>query len=399
MRFLCVSAQMPGHLDWGGYLKTAAELKRRGHEVLWASGRAVKNAVQRAGLPMRVLVETGWLWPPPPPLRPQPGMDPRAVQRLRMERGLDQWLDVARVGAAVDALAPVAREFAPDVIVGEAFVSAAGFVAEELQVPFVVAGWPALDVRVSAAAQPVVDGARARLRTLLTRFGLRGVNWSASGPPALISPHLHLTYWSERWYAGLPVLAQTQHVGGVATSRADPDSSADGPLVFITLGTSFAEDPNFFYAAAHAAAQVGARPLIALGGFRPTPDVESFRQRLPGESLLHQRVDFDETLPRVAAAIHHGGAGTTHALALHGVPQIIVPHAADQIHQAQGMVRTGAGMHLRAKEVTIPRLVQALQAMLPADADIRLRALALRAELAALGGIARAADLLERVVE
>ena len=41
MRLLFCSAQLPGHLDWGGYLPTAVELAQRGHTVLWASGAAV----------------------------------------------------------------------------------------------------------------------------------------------------------------------------------------------------------------------------------------------------------------------------------------------------------------------------------------------------------------------
>ena len=45
MRILCVSAQLPGHLDWGGYLATAAELARRGHDMLWTSGIAVAEQV------------------------------------------------------------------------------------------------------------------------------------------------------------------------------------------------------------------------------------------------------------------------------------------------------------------------------------------------------------------
>ena len=48
MRILCISAQLPGHLDWGGYLATAAELARRGHEVLWTSGIAVAERTYKA---------------------------------------------------------------------------------------------------------------------------------------------------------------------------------------------------------------------------------------------------------------------------------------------------------------------------------------------------------------
>ncbi|MCW5857939.1 MAG: hypothetical protein KIS63_06605 [Caldilineales bacterium] len=51
LRFLCLSHPFPGHLDWGGYLATAAALARRGHEVLWASAaRRVAASVVAAGV-------------------------------------------------------------------------------------------------------------------------------------------------------------------------------------------------------------------------------------------------------------------------------------------------------------------------------------------------------------
>ena len=62
MRFLFVSAQLPGHLDWGGYLATAVALKRRGHAVLWASGAAVNGLVMATGVEFHELAETGWRW-------------------------------------------------------------------------------------------------------------------------------------------------------------------------------------------------------------------------------------------------------------------------------------------------------------------------------------------------
>src|SRR3954447_26798927 len=97
MRILCSSAQLPGHLDWGGYLATAVELQRRGHEVIWASAIAVAERVGRAGLPFHGLLETGWRWPPPPPLMPEGNADPQSIQQQRQLRALDQWLDVERV--------------------------------------------------------------------------------------------------------------------------------------------------------------------------------------------------------------------------------------------------------------------------------------------------------------
>ena len=85
MRLLFCSAQLPGHLDWGGYLPTAVELAQRGHTVLWASGAAVAKRVAAAGLSFQVLEETGWRWPPPPPL-PTPAVQDEAWQQRRARR-------------------------------------------------------------------------------------------------------------------------------------------------------------------------------------------------------------------------------------------------------------------------------------------------------------------------
>jgi UDP-N-acetylglucosamine:LPS N-acetylglucosamine transferase len=397
MRFLFVSAQLPGHLDWGGYLATAAELVRRGREVRWASGEEVAPLVAQAGVPFHPLRETGWRWPPPPPLQLSPDLDAVTVRRLRAERALDQWLDVARVTPAAAQLIALGQSFRPDLVVSEVFASAAGIAAERLGVPLVVAGWPALQPKTASGDDDLVAEARSRLHRLLTHFALQGENWTAEGAPALLSPHLHLTYWSPGWYRGLALLPQTVHVGGQAPAPASPPPWPDlDPWVLITLGTSFSNDPNFFINAAHAAVQLGCLPILVLGGQLPAAALETMRGRLPAQKIVTERVDFAAVLPNVAAAIHHGGAGTTHALLTHAVPQIIVPHAADQMHQAQGVVRSGVGVHVPAREATIDRLAAVLAQVLPDLSPYRAKTQALRDEFARLGGVQRAAELLEQ---
>ena len=113
---------------------------------------------------------------------------------------------------------------------------------------------------------------------------------------------------------------------------------------------------------------------------------------------MRGRVDFAAVLPDVAAAIHHGGAGTTHALVTHAVPQIVVPHAADQVLQAQGVMRTRVGLHIPPKQVTIPVLVDALAQALPDLSPLRAAALDLQAEFHALGGVPAAADRVEALL-
>jgi len=400
MRILFTSAQLPGHLDWGGYLATAALMAQRGHTVRWASGAAVEQQVRASGVPFRRLVETGWRWPPPPPLPPADAGD-AAWQQLRRLRALDQWLDETRVAVAVDELAAVAQEFKPDLIAGETFMAAAGIVAEMAGTPFVVVGWPAR-ASGATATDALVAEAHSRLERLLRRVGAQGAYWSTEGAPALRSPQLHLTYWSPTWYSGIPLSAQTQHCGGRTPPASPPDASLPSPdkrpWVLITLGTSFNEDPNFFLAAAHAAEQTGCLPLVVLGKTLAAESNATWRQRLPAAAAIRPFVRFGAVLPYTAAAIHHGGAGATHALVTHAVPQVVVPHAAEQMHQAGGVVRSGVGFHIAPRQVTVDVLRQALAALLPDLAAERQQAQHLQAEFDALGGIERAADLLESMV-
>ena len=402
MRFLFSSAQLVGHLDWGGFLATAAELARRGHEVHWASGLEVQSMLTANGVTAHLMDETGWRWPLPPPLSAV-GMTPVEFSRQRMLRSLDQWFDVERVAAATAALIRIGQTVQPDMIVGEMFMAGAALAAEVLGVPFAVVGWPAIHTVLPDNAQFVAEEAQARLTELTQRFAIRGVNWAQEGATTLLSPHLHLTFWSPRWFAGLPLLPQNRLVGGIAPP-AQPWKNPwlnqlpmDRPWAFITLGTAFTDDPNFFVAAAHASVQVGCLPILAVGNDVNSAWSQALRARLPKPSVVVGRVNFSEVLPYAAVAIHHGGAGTTHALVTHAVPQLVVPHAADQARQAEGVARSGVGYRIAPKDVTLSVLVQALQNALPDDSTIRRNARSLQEEFASLGGVPVAADVLEGV--
>jgi UDP:flavonoid glycosyltransferase YjiC (YdhE family) len=404
MRVLCLSAPLSGHLDWGGYLQTACALQHRGHELLWASGAAVAPQVEAVGLRFHPLRETGWRWPPPPPLRADAASDRQSLLRLRQLRSLDQWLDVARVGAAVAEIGELASRFQPDIILSEMFIAAAGIVAEQVDAPLVVAGWPApaRDApTVSPITDPLLATGRARLDKLRVRFSVQGRNWTISGPPALCSPDLHLSYWSATWFGNAPLGRQTLHVGGSAgASQPWPGTLPDpalAPWVFITLGTTFNQDPNFFLNASHAAAQLGATPIIALGGNENERLADALAGRLPVQSHVVETVTFGEVLPHCLAALHHGGAGTTHALVTYGVPQIVVPHAADQTRQGQGVARTGCGYHMSPRQASVDNLRNALAQLLPDHSPQRARAVALQAEFAKLGGVEVAATAVEAV--
>jgi sterol 3beta-glucosyltransferase len=66
------------------------------------------------------------------------------------------------------------------------------------------------------------------------------------------------------------------------------------------------------------------------------------RSMLPDNFFVAKDVPHEWLFPRVALAIHHGGAGTTHVAARAGVPQVILPFGGDQLFWAARVAAHGA---------------------------------------------------------
>lgn len=409
-KFWFISAPLLGHLDWGGFLNTAQALHRQGHDVRWISGAAVEGALQSAGVPFVAVRQTGWLWPPPPaPDLTQ--IPPQQAVMLRYRRALDTWLTEGLVAEAVTALLELAANHGkPDLIVTDPFLTATALAAEALDVPLAVCGWPAQSDLSAERLYPIQkslgDESQQRLGRLQARFGLSGVNFSKGPTPSIISPHLHVSYFTERWYQAesTTLLPQNVFVGGQPTPPQDEppgwllDISPNQPLALITLGSVFTGDLGFFSWAAQAVARLGLVPIVVLGWNPITLQAKSeLIAALPGNTRLLNWVDFNHVLPRTRLIIHHGGMGTTHAAVVHGIPQIVVPHAADQRGQARRVAQAKIGLNLTAHDVRNGALYEGSRALLR-DANVQANARQFAAEMAQLGGPPRAAELLEAVV-
>lgn len=362
--------------------------------------------VTAAGLPFAPVPHTGWLWPPPP-APDLSAIPPQEAVMLRYRRALDTWLSedlVAAGGAALLALA--AQCGRPDVIAADPFLPAAALAAEALAVPLAVCGWPAQRTLNAERLFPVQKtlgaDSQARIARLLARFGLAGVNFSTGPTPAVLSPRLHICYFTRGWYAADSdaLLAQNVFVGGMPSApQGDPPAwlaaiPDDTPLALVTLGSTFTGDLGFFSWAAQAAARAGLLPVVVIGAQPPAPDDKAaLIAALPPGTRLLNWVDFDHLLPRVRLAIHHGGMGTTHAAIVHGIPQIVVPHAADQRGQARRVAQAKIGLNLTAHDVHGGALLAGAQALL-ADAQVQANVRRLADEMAALGGPPQAAAAL-----
>ncbi len=88
-------------------------------------------------------------------------------------------------------------------------------------------------------------------------------------------------------------------------------------------------------------------------------------------------VDHAKLFPRLAAIIHHGGAGTTHTAARAGRPQVIIPHNYDQFYWAHRVQQLGVGVSGPVHdELATEGLVEALRACLQPAVTKRAQELA-----------------------
>jgi len=114
------------------------------------------------------------------------------------------------------------------------------------------------------------------------------------------------------------------------------------------------------------------------------------RAKLPDSMLALESAPHDWLFPRVAAVVHHGGAGTTAAALRAGVPALVIPFIADQRFWGQQLTALGAGLGpLSRRRLTAERLAEALRALVENPA-FRTRAAQIGASLAREDGVARA---------
>jgi vancomycin aglycone glucosyltransferase len=120
----------------------------------------------------------------------------------------------------------------------------------------------------------------------------------------------------------------------------------------------------------HAARALGRRAIVSRGWFDDSlvdgePDCLSI-----GEVNVHA------LFARVAAVVHHGGAGTTAAAALAGVPQVVIPSRYDQHYWAQRVHTLGIGVAHPADAPTRDSLSSALAQSLRPEVTVRAGAVA-----------------------
>lgn len=151
------------------------------------------------------------------------------------------------------------------------------------------------------------------------------------------------------------------------------------PRVCVTLGTTVprVSGVGSLESVLSAAADMEAEFVLALG---EDPDLDALGA-VPENVRVVGWIPLSSLLTTCDAIVHHGGAGTTLASVHAGVPQLVMPHGADNWINADMLVRCGLGLSLEPEKVDADVLTSLLH-----DERLRASARAAVAELAAQPG-------------
>lgn len=415
MRVLIAAMPFAGHVQ--PMAAVAAELARRGHEVVAYTGKKYGQRFADVG--------ATWLpWEQAPDFDeselsatfPQvtDGRGPRAVIA-----NLEHVFLRTGTGQAADLLA--AGPF--DVLVSDQLAIGSALVAERTGTPWASVaisplGLPSRDLPPIGLALLPGRGLAGRVRNAVLRrttqlvLGRRldavaaEVRATVELPPspvpamaAFYSPKLVLAHGvPELEYPRSDLPAYVHFVGELApppSGRPLPEwwsavESDARPLVHVTQGTYDVDPADLLLPALSGLADASVQVAAATGGAALPPE------RVPDNARQAPFLPYDQLLPRTAVMVTNGGFGGVLAGLAAGVPLVVAGGTLDKPEIARRVGWSGAGIDLRTGRPSAHVVRTAVERVL-AEPSFAARAKEIAGSIARHGGVAAAGDLIERL--
>lgn len=211
---------------------------------------------------------------------------------------------------------------------------------------------------------------------------LLGVSPAILPPPRDWPAHIHTTGY---WFLPVPAYEPPTELQAFIDAGAPP--------VYIGFGSMSNRDPEgTMRVIVEALTQTKQRGIVysGWGGLHSA--------NLPSNIYLLDGAPHDWLFPRMAAVVHHGGAGTTAAALRAGVPSSVVAHIGDQWFWGRRLHEAGVGAApMRRHEFDVPRLTTTLN-MLGNDATLRQRAAQMGERVRAEDGVGNAVSAFRKIV-
>jgi UDP:flavonoid glycosyltransferase YjiC (YdhE family) len=166
---------------------------------------------------------------------------------------------------------------------------------------------------------------------------------------------------------------------------------AGAPPVYIGFGSMAGRDPEQLGGLiVEALAKSGQRGLLLTGWGGLRVEIAS------DDVFVLDAAPHSWLFPRMAAVVHHGGAGTTAEGLRAGVPAVIIPFAFDQSFWGARLRASGlAADPIPRKRLTADRLAKAVSTVVT-DRDMRQRAASTGEVIRAENGIGNALEIVQR---
>jgi UDP:flavonoid glycosyltransferase YjiC (YdhE family) len=398
----------------------ALELRKRGHDVVFATHKEYQDKVEALGFAFRGM-------------RPDNTAlnDPEEMARMMdlktgTEYVIKNWVCANLRETYTDLMD--SAEDADFIITGEGVV-AARLVAEKLEIPWAFA------VLQPASFLSVYDPSVLPVLPFLAKFrGLgslanRGIiqlskvlskSWAEPihqlrqeiGLPPLTgnpfiddkySPYLVLALFSSVFAKPQPDWAKNTVLTGFAfydgsegKTELAPElqqflDRGDPPIVF-TLGSAAVMTPGRFYqASVEAVTQLNRRAVLLMGKNAHLND-------LPETVFTTSYVPYSQIFPRACAIVHQGGIGTTAQALRAGRPTLVMPYSHDQPDNAARVERLGTSRTIPRNQYTAERVAKQLSQLL-GNPSYAAKALEIGGIIRTENGVSVACDAIEKQLQ
>ncbi|RKT17055.1 UDP:flavonoid glycosyltransferase YjiC (YdhE family) [Streptomyces sp. 1114.5] len=304
----------------------------------------------------------------------------RHIDAARLARHVadgNGWAFASRIfgqisAATLDGLVEVATRWQPDLVVYETMQGGGPLVAALL-------GVPAVEHPIGFARGPeAVDAVAAALAAEYERYGVgrpaRHTALDVCPPSMAVGPAY-----------GLPMRYVPFNGGGSAGDWLFAEQ--ERPRIAVTLGTVLPELGSDGFGQVVAAAARTDADFVLTADERQLAELGPLPPNVRGCGY----VPLGALLRSCSAIVHHGGSSTTMTALDAGLPQLVIPHIADQFINAEAVRRRGCGLSGEDGSDLAGDF-----ARLVGDDGLRTAAQQVRAELATLPSPADTADRLVR---